>query len=263
MKSMIRSAHYYKGISHKHSHFHDCHQLLFITRGMATVQVAGQVYHACPGTLVLISRFEEHSVHAESPDYCRYALEIAPDAHNSTPDAGQLLGVLVDRPAGFCHTVQFADVAAVEGLFAATVRELQTDAMLRVAMLDMLLLQILVYACRENPALLPSNDADLVRQVQHLFESQYATAFTLQELARQYHVSQSHLCHLFKRTTGQSVMGYLQSCRVAAAKRCLAHTNWEIGTIVAHCGFSDNSNFSRTFKAITGMTPTQFRARNQ
>ena len=263
MTSMIQSGRYYEGISHKQSHFHDCHQLLFITRGAATVQVAGQIYHACPGTLVLISRFEAHSVHAESPDYCRYALEIAPDAHSNTLDAGPLLGVLVDRPAGFCHTVQFADIAAVEELFSCALRELQTDAILRFTMLDMLLLQILVYACRENPALLPSDDADLVRQVQHLFESQYATAFTLQALARQYHVSQSHLCHLFKRTTGQSVMGYLQSCRVAAAKRCLAHTNWEIGTIVAHCGFSDNSNFSRTFKAITGMTPTQFRARNQ
>jgi len=39
----------------------------------------------------------------------------------------------------------------------------------------------------------------------------------------------------------------------------LAETDWEIGTIVEECGFSDNSNFSRTFKKTTGLSPTEFR----
>ena len=55
-------------------------------------------------------------------------------------------------------------------------------------------------------------------------------------------------------------MGYLQSCRMAAAKKYLAETDLEVGAIVDKCGFSDSSNFSRSFKRVTGSTPTKFRA---
>ena len=61
------------------------------------------------------------------------------------------------------------------------------------------------------------------------------------------------------KDTGMSVMEYLLSCRMASAKRMLAGTQMGIGEIVERCGFSDNSNFSRTFKALNGMSPTDFR----
>jgi AraC-like DNA-binding protein len=54
-------------------------------------------------------------------------------------------------------------------------------------------------------------------------------------------------------------MEYLQSCRMANAKRMLAQTDYSVGEIVEKCGFSDNSNFSRTFKSLNGMSPTDFR----
>ena len=36
-------------------------------------------------------------------------------------------------------------------------------------------------------------------------------------------------------------------------------TDMRIGEIVEHCGFSDSSNFSRTFRAVTGLSPSEFR----
>ena len=101
--------------------------------------------------------------------------------------------------------------------------------------------------------------SDLIRSIQQQFESNFIAKYTLQSLSRQHHVSPSHLSHQFKQATGTSVMGYLNSCRFAAAKRYLAETDFEIGRVVELCGFSDNSNFSRSFKNITGLTPTEFR----
>ena len=54
-------------------------------------------------------------------------------------------------------------------------------------------------------------------------------------------------------------MGYLQSCRMVAAKKYLAGTSKSIGEIVEICGFSDSSNFSRSFKEQVGCTPSEFR----
>jgi len=47
---------------------------------------------------------------------------------------------------------------------------------------------------------------------------------------------------------------------MAAAKKYLVESNFDVGTIVEKCGFSDASNFSRSFKRVTGSTPTKFRA---
>ena len=79
------------------------------------------------------------------------------------------------------------------------------------------------------------------------------------EFAKQHSISISSLSHRFRTATGVSVMEYLQSCRMANAKQMLAETDCSIGEIVEKCGFSDNSNFSRTFKSLNGMSPTDFR----
>ncbi|MBQ8793661.1 MAG: helix-turn-helix transcriptional regulator, partial [Clostridia bacterium] len=58
-----------------------------------------------------------------------------------------------------------------------------------------------------------------------------------------------------------SVMDYLLSCRIAAAKNMLAKTDKSISEIVESCGFSDNSNFNRTFKKLNNMSPSEFRTK--
>ena len=81
----------------------------------------------------------------------------------------------------------------------------------------------------------------------------------LSELALGYHISESHLSHIFKSVTGYAPIEYLMSCRLSAAKNLLSSSDKSIKEIIDLCGFSDESNFSRTFKKKVGMTPTEFR----
>ena len=101
---------------------------------------------------------------------------------------------------------------------------------------------------------------DIIFEIQKQFESNCKIAYSLNELAKQYHISASTLSHQFKRITGFSVFEYLYSCRIASAKYYLTKTDLSIAEIVEECGFGDNSNFSRTFKKRTGMTPSKFRS---
>lgn len=259
LESMILSAEYAQNTNPKSTHYHDCHQLLYITHGHVRITVSANEYTAGPGTVVLISRFEEHSIQVESASYQRYTLQIAPEAGFSDP----LLSLLVNRPESFRHALQLPDDSGVEMLLRRILQEFSGNNPLGGKMMDLLLLQLLITVYRAQPQALPYREdaLALIRSIQHQFETEYASECTLQSLSAQHHISQSHLSHLFKEITGTSVMGYLSSCRFAAARRYLAETDLEVGRIVELCGFSDCSNFSRSFKASTGYSPTAYRSK--
>ncbi len=263
MYSGIFSATYSEDHVGKKRHYHDGHQLLYIAKGSAEVLVNGSSETVSAGTLLLFSRFEEHSVYAPRGEYCRYSVRIAPDIPN-TPENELLFSLLVNRAEGFCRTINVGDLAPkVESILQNIVDEFQSDRFFKEEMLDALLRELLIVICRLIPReMIPlqNENARLIYHLQKKFENGYAETFTLSELAAEYHMSVSHLSHLFKEMTGESVMEYLFACRMLAAKKFLATTEMPIGEIVSVCGFGDDSNFSRNFRKRTGMTPSEFRA---
>lgn len=266
MDSVVLSASFTNLSSHKARHLHDSHQLLYVTGGQAQIIVSERAYTATPGTLILISRFETHCVQNASPDYCRYALQISPRVSSYGSIVGYpVLSVLTNRPAHFCHALDMSDCPEFEKLLSEIVREKAANAPMCEKILDMKFLQLLLYLSRTHPELVTQSDPALrlVQQVQGFLETEYASPCTLGALAQHFHLSPSHLSHQFKRVAGVSVMGYLQACRLAAAKQQLIQTDLPISQIVADCGYSDNSNFSRYFQSVTGLTPTQFRKKHR
>ena len=260
---MILSAVYSEGQAHKHRHYHDCYQILYIVRGSAQVEVGGQIHHASTGSLLIFSRLEQHSITARSNDYCRYVLEISPQISVDSQFSPKLSSVLVNRPEGFSNCVQTEeDGGMLEQLLRQLVEERRSSALLSEEMQNLLLQQLLIHIQRQLPNPMPEISDEsftVVHQIQKRFEHHYSQSITLAQIAKDYGLSASYVSHIFKKVTGHSVMGYLQSCRLAAAKKYLAGTGQSIGEIVDSCGFSDSSNFSRTFKEQVGCTPSEFR----
>ncbi len=260
---MILSAVYSEGQAHKHRHYHDCYQILYIVKGSAQIEVGGQVHQAAAGSLMIFSRLEQHSISARSVDYCRYVIEISPKISQDAQLSPKVLSVLVNRPEGFSNCVQIeGDGGEMERLLRQIMKERQSTEVLSDEMQNLLLQQLLIHIHRQLPQPLPEvsdESFDMVYQIQKHFEHSFADNMTLAQLAREYGLSASYLSHIFKKVTGHSLMGYLQSCRMAAAKKYLAGTSKSIGEIVEMCGFSDSSNFSRSFKEQVGCTPSEFR----
>jgi AraC-like DNA-binding protein len=245
-------------------HYHDCHQLIYVVRGELEVTVGHERYAVRDGSLLILSRFESHAIRVVSRDCERYALSVSPDAapHGNT-EQDALSSVLVNRSSAFRHVVDMGRRAAhFEALLQMLTAEFRSRSPMREEMLALYLQQILIELCRQVPQLLTEKESDsmvLVRRLQSRMESDYAESFTLADLAAEMHVSPSHLSHLFKRVTGYAPMEYLAACRLSVAKRLLCTTASPVREIVERCGFTDESNFCRTFRQLTGMTPTEFR----
>ena len=76
-------------------------------------------------------------------------------------------------------------------------------------------------------------------------------------LAEQFNLNPAYLSRIFKESTGENLLAYIQSVRIAAAKKLLAtHSVKETMELV---GFSDMQSFKRTFRKFDPLTPAEYR----
>ncbi len=111
-----------------------------------------------------------------------------------------------------------------------------------------------------------SQDAKKVTQIRpaiNYIDANYDKPIALADIARISHLSVSRLAHIFKEQMGITIIDYLTSVRIERAKQLLLATEQSCSEICFQVGYNNQSYFSRTFKELVGMSPRQFRARNQ
>lgn len=91
-------------------------------------------------------------------------------------------------------------------------------------------------------------------------ETGFADSLTPRELAGIAGLTAARFARLVKRIFGISPLQLITKTRIAAASRLLRETNRSVAEIALECGFYDHSAFTRAFRAVTRVTPTQFRA---
>ena len=72
-------------------------------------------------------------------------------------------------------------------------------------------------------------------------------------------LSTSRCLHLFKEETGVSLSEYVKKLRVDYGKYLLLNTDITLADCAIEAGFFDQSHFTKTFKQVEKMTPSQFR----
>ncbi|MGP8201688.1 MAG: helix-turn-helix transcriptional regulator [Limisphaerales bacterium] len=78
-------------------------------------------------------------------------------------------------------------------------------------------------------------------------------------LAQTAHLSASHFFALFKRWTGFSPIDYFIRLRMEEAGRLLVDANMSVKETAATLGYDDPFYFSRVFKSVHGMAPSDYR----
>jgi YesN/AraC family two-component response regulator len=85
---------------------------------------------------------------------------------------------------------------------------------------------------------------------------QYNISFT--QIANELHLSRNYLSSLFKRETGVSFSNYLTLYRIEKAKEMMNLHRYMIYEVSEMVGYSDPAYFSRVFKNVTGISPTDY-----
>jgi AraC-like DNA-binding protein len=91
----------------------------------------------------------------------------------------------------------------------------------------------------------------------------YAQPLDIPALASVASVSDAHFIRTFRSTFGETPHRYLQRRRVERAMFLLRETQRSITDVCLDVGFTSLGTFSRTFRDIVGVNPTDYRARGE
>jgi AraC-like DNA-binding protein len=94
--------------------------------------------------------------------------------------------------------------------------------------------------------------------INYIFDNLH-TKITLEKLAELVSLHPGSLSREFKKSTGFSLVEYINKIRIGNASRLLTETDKQVVDICYETGFQNLSNFNRIFKKIHGITPSDFR----
>jgi AraC-like DNA-binding protein len=162
----------------------------------------------------------------------------------------RLKGVLNERVAAYLR-----DIEKEPGLSQLRLLFACLDEMSQSGEYDLLTTSLQPYATQA--------DHTKINQVFEYTLIHYQRKITVAEVADLVSLSESAFCHYFKRATQKRYIDFVNEIRVGHACQLLAETQRSVLEICFESGFHNWANFSKQFKSLKRMAPSQYRKRFQ
>ena len=104
-----------------------------------------------------------------------------------------------------------------------------------------------------------AGDNLLLGEVARYIEEHYKEDIALQDVAGLFGYSDVYFCKLFKQSFGKNFITYLNQFRMDKAKELLADPQINIKDVSTEAGYRDANYFTRVFKRMVGVTPSEYR----
>lgn len=106
------------------------------------------------------------------------------------------------------------------------------------------------------------NVEDLVNRIKEYINSHFTEDISLSDISKKFNFSVPYITKVFKRYSGETFLQYLISLRINEAKRLIeSQAETDIKKIGELVGYSDQHYFSRIFRNVTGMSPSEYKTR--
>ncbi|MEM9599518.1 MAG: AraC family transcriptional regulator [Pseudomonadota bacterium] len=96
------------------------------------------------------------------------------------------------------------------------------------------------------------------RRMMDYVGAHFPEALSVDDLATAAGLSTALFAREFKRVVGKTPYKFLMTYRIERAQQMMREPDHAMIDIALSCGFSDQAHFSRTFKSITGHTPSAY-----
>lgn len=98
-----------------------------------------------------------------------------------------------------------------------------------------------------------------VKKAVAFIQNNYCNPIKVTDVAEYVCINRSYLYTLFQHYLGMSPQQFLTTFRITKARELLDSTSYPIESIALSCGYSDALVFTKAFRAMKGMSPSQYR----
>lgn len=229
-------------------HSHEWPYVTFVLRGAYTEQCVRRAFDIGEGDVVVHGAGESHADRIHATRSHLLNLEFTQPWLDRLDACGGRLDARMTASGG--HLLQ---------LGARLHRELWCEDRLAALCIESIALELIAEISRTRlPA--PDRPRWLERAVEFV-HAHFRDVITLRQIAASAEVHPVHLARDFRRRQGMTIGDYIRTLRIEWACRELVATDQPIVEIALRAGFCDHSHMTRTFRRVTGLTPTEFRAR--
>lgn len=230
-------------------HSHELAHFCLVLNGSYTERLGGKSEERRPSTLIF---YPPDTVHAESSHTGgrHFLIEIEPSRFAHLRDVETFAnGPVVIRAQSQLW------------ITSRLVHEFRNRDALSLLALESLALELTISAARNGRTSKHSHPRWLIR-VKDALAATFLEPPRLEELASIVNVHPVHLARAFHRFERCTISEYVRRLRIDHARRRMTTSDDSLAEIALASGFGDQSHFSRSFKRVTGLTPTQFRDLN-
>lgn len=236
-------------------HWHDCFEIELILHGSATQILNGKRYEMSPGVIYLLNPTDFHSVQSDGAQVYNIMFS------EGLLDEDVLQKILsVDKNIIF--QLNERELKNAEFLMSQMLYEFENSAEFSDAMIKNLMECLFVMILRKCEFSLEqqgSCDSAVIRKALLYIHSRFRENPTMVQVAQIAGFNKNYFSGLFHSVTGKTYKEYLNSLKLAHAKKLTLSSKISVTEICYAAGFNSLTNFLRAFKKLYGMSPVQMR----
>jgi transcriptional regulator GlxA family with amidase domain len=100
---------------------------------------------------------------------------------------------------------------------------------------------------------------EAIKEAQIYIEKNFEEKISVEELAKQFAISNRNFIRRFKKATNNTPFEYIQRVKVEAAKKSFETSTLNINQVMYNVGYNDEKAFRKVFKKHTGLSPIEYR----
>ncbi len=262
-------AHLYKEETTLDMHIHGCYELYYSISGGRQFLIDNKLYSIAPGDLFFINQYESHKLtDVETDTHERIILYFHPSFTKKLSTANADLDRCFSlHPAAFRHKVSLDKEAQKKFLYfvdkITSAEGFGSDIIEQATIMELLVM--LNILCDNNAAEKVGPAYKFNHHVDNILSyiNQNITQdITVEQLAGHFFMSPSYLCRVFKNATGTTINKYITARRITMAKSLLG-SGVSVNEVFERSGFTDYSNFYKSFRKLVGISPKKYAVLSQ
>src|SRR5438445_12623234 len=98
-----------------------------------------------------------------------------------------------------------------------------------------------------------------LRRIKEIVHAKVEDDLSLDEMAQSEGLSTAHFARMFRKSTGETPHQFVLRQRLERAKAMLRAPDARVLDVAVACGFKTQQHFAQVFRAVCGVSPTQYR----